>query len=180
MKYCALKYRLEKGKIIYPNGDIYEGEILFGMKHGFGKLIEIIGLNYIGNFMFDQKEGEGQIENPNCKCQFFGKFENDKKIGFGRRVSCRGEVVDGKYENDELNFGTIYYSNGDKYCGEIYGLRPHGKGELFLRGKNVFQQGTWIYGEKELNSKFTKSNLYDPEDDVMNSFRNGNSDAFGY
>lgn len=180
MKYCTLKYKLEKGKITYPNGDIYEGEILFGMKHGFGKLIETIGLNYIGDFMFDKKEGKGQIENVNCKCQFFGKFEKNKKQGFGRHVSCRGEVVDGEYENDKLNFGTIYYSNGDKYFGEIYGLSPHGKGELFLREKNVLEKGTWIHGKKESNSKFTRSDFYDPEEDIMNSFRNGNNDVFGY
>lgn len=182
MQSCILKYKKEKGKIVYSNGDIYEGELIFGMKHGYGKLIEFDGIIYSGEFMFDKKEGEGKTENTNCKCRFFGLFKDNEKAGFGRRISCLGDVIDGDYINDEITFGTIYFVNGNRYFGQIESLRANGEGEMYIRETKITETGIWNHGEKASVNKSNsrRMNLHDPEADVMNSFKNGTSDNFGY
>jgi hypothetical protein len=48
-----------QGTLNYVNGDIYVGEVNFGMKHGQGKLMYANGNMYEGEFKDDQKFGSG-------------------------------------------------------------------------------------------------------------------------
>jgi hypothetical protein len=171
---------VQNEEIHYPNGDYYRGDVLFGMKHGFGKLTVKDGLIYIGNFEFDKKEGQGRIEKPDCKCQFFGEFKNDLRVGFGRNITCKGEVLDGIYSTGIIRTGTIYYVNGDIYEGEIKHFRPEGKGNIYYAKTNKTKKGIWRNGEKVEKKTNWGKTLSDPESEVMNSFRNGNSDLIGY
>lgn len=54
-----------KVKINYNNGDVYEGGMKQGMKHGFGRLKDQDkGALYVGHFSEDAKEGEAKIMYP--------------------------------------------------------------------------------------------------------------------
>ena len=50
-----------KGKYTFTNGDIYEGDFMFGQRAGKGKFTWPIGDVYEGDFMGDQMHGEGKV-----------------------------------------------------------------------------------------------------------------------
>ena len=45
----------------FANGDIYEGEFMFGQRTGKGKFTWPIGDVYEGDFMGDQMHGKGKV-----------------------------------------------------------------------------------------------------------------------
>lgn len=52
---------IEKAKIIYPNGDIYYGETKGLKKHGVGTLYFANHTKFMGNFIDGKIEGEGKF-----------------------------------------------------------------------------------------------------------------------
>ena len=46
-----------EGIFKYKNGDVYRGEVEFGMKHGHGELLYRNGDCYTGSFVGDKREG---------------------------------------------------------------------------------------------------------------------------
>ena len=47
-------------KFRYPNGDVYEGEFLYNLRHGNGEYRFAIGDTYIGDWVDDRKCGVGR------------------------------------------------------------------------------------------------------------------------
>ena len=70
--------RHSKGKIIYPNGEIYEGDIFEGKRHGKGKLTLSDGTVIEGTWIYGSKMheytdedyenagGDARFDNTNC------------------------------------------------------------------------------------------------------------------
>ncbi len=48
-----------QGKMIWPNGDIYEGLFRNGKRHGLGKRINMDGSEYTGEYFEDKPHGQG-------------------------------------------------------------------------------------------------------------------------
>ena len=59
-------------------------------------------------------------------------------------MSAKGIVLKGEFKNDELsnNQGVLEYDNGDRYTGQIYKMKRHGKGTLILEKGGSFE-GQW-------------------------------------
>lgn len=58
--YCLTSHNkiLGQGRVIYPNGDYYEGEIFDGKANGKGKYVEG-GITYVGDFKDNLLHGDG-------------------------------------------------------------------------------------------------------------------------
>ena len=71
-----------KGTLYFSDGNIiYDGEWLDDKYEGNGKLFNINGEYYIGQFKNGLKHGKGKEYDKNGNIIYDGEFINDKKIG---------------------------------------------------------------------------------------------------
>lgn len=133
-------------KIKYDNGDVYEGEMLNGMKNGQGKMIYANGNIY---------EGEWQDD-----------FQN----GRGKMTYANGNVYEGEWKNFiDTQFKS--FINGITFEREIREIFPHGNGKMTYADGNIYE-GEWKNGKKNGYGKYIYMErvVYEGEwkDDKMN------------
>ena len=126
----------------FENGDIYKGELSFGIPNNHGKLEfvnEGIEYTYIGDFVNGVKQGKGNLSSKDNKFSYEGDWFNDKFEGFGTLFNLKekynGDFKEGKYHGE----GNLYKKNGDQYIGEFF------KG-FFKKGKINFNNGNSYEG----------------------------------
>ena len=121
----------------YENGDIYKGELSFGLPNKNGKL-EFINENveyiYVGEFANGVKQGKGNLSSKDNKYNYEGDWLNDKFEGFGtlfnQEEKYNGNFKEGKYHGE----GNLYKKNGEQYIGEF-------NNGIFVKGKIKFNNG---------------------------------------
>ena len=121
----------------YENGDIYKGELSFGLPNKNGKL-EFINENveyiYVGEFSNGVKQGKGNLSSKDNKYNYEGDWLNDKFEGFGtlfnQEEKYNGKFKEGKYHGE----GNLYKKNGEQYIGEF-------NNGIFVKGKIKFNNG---------------------------------------
>ena len=121
----------------YENGDIYKGELSFGLPNKNGKL-EFINENveyiYVGEFANGVKQGKGNLSSKDNKYNYEGDWLNDKFEGFGtlfnQEEKYNGKFKEGKYHGE----GNLYKKNGEQYIGEF-------NNGIFVKGKMKFNNG---------------------------------------
>lgn len=162
----------EKGKIIYgrlffPNGNIYKGQIKNSVPHGKGKVIfannEIYKGDFIdgemtgkGNFLFSDKtiycgeikkgffNGEGSMKWKNGT-EYHGNFKNSILYGKGKMFNDNNkEEYEGYFDKNEFHGNGIYkYQNDDIYEGNFeYGVK-NGKGIYKRKEDNIEFDVIW-------------------------------------
>jgi uncharacterized protein (TIGR02145 family) len=95
---------INKGKVIFQNGDIYEGEW-----SGFEK----------NDFYYWQINGQGKMIYKNGDI-YEGKFKNDELSGNGKMIYKNGNVYSGNWLGSKPNgFGNMIYSNGKVETGSF-------------------------------------------------------------
>lgn len=92
-----------KGKLIYPNGDIYkEGIFSDGNLHGIGKMIYENGDIYEGYFKHGSRDGQGiyKFHDGNI---YEGEYKDGLRDGFGKFIweSKNGDFYDGQWRQDK-------------------------------------------------------------------------------
>lgn len=120
-----------EGKISWPSGAIYEGELKSGQMDGFGTFIGSNGDSYSGSWKSNQKHGYGQKRYANGDLyegywkqnlqggqgRYIWKYSGDEYIGqwkkgkiSGRGVLKRvnGNIYDGVWERDSGGFWHVY------------------------------------------------------------------------
>ena len=78
--------------------------------------------------------------------------KNGKKEGVGKMIIITEKekiFFHGIWENDNINYGTIYYEDGSKYKGEIKDNKRNGKGEYNSITENYNYNGDWKNDKKE-------------------------------
>ena len=121
----------------YENGDIYKGELSFGLPNKKGKL-EFINENveyiYVGEFANGVKQGKCNLSSKDNKYNYEGDWLNDKFEGFGtlfnQEEKYNGKFKEGKYHGE----GNLYKKNGEQYIGEF-------NNGIFVKGKIKFNNG---------------------------------------
>jgi len=95
-------YNYTNGKMIYKNGDVYEGDWKFCNKHGNGKMIYKNGNIYEGHWNENKKDGKGKMTYSNGDIIYEGDWKND--------------YPDSKYNIDEkLTNKWLFTENIEKY-----------------------------------------------------------------
>lgn len=143
-------------KLTYSNGDIYEGETVYFLRHGSGTLTFAGGDRYEGEFVFDDMEGKGSYyylggdeytgefadnqksgqgtfkwapEADGSFDSYTGRYQNDARNGEGVYTYADGTIFQGSYVNDAKNGqGSLQFPNGDSYTGEFVNDYRTGKG----------------------------------------------------
>lgn len=88
-----------KGRITYPNGDIYDGLFEDRRRHGVGTfLLTNNGGKYEGAWQDGKKSGFGKEYNGSVNEYYEGYFVNNKKEGNGKMINKKGEVFEGDWK----------------------------------------------------------------------------------
>ena len=131
----------KKGIFYYNNGDYYEGELINGIREGFGYM----------------KLKNGTI--------YEGDFKNNKHDGYGKLTQIDGEVFSGKWKDGKIDGkGIRYHNNGDKYIGNYSNNLKEGYGKYFFSNGNIYE-GNWENGKANGLGKFifNDGNVYEGE-----------------
>ena len=70
--------RVQRTKF-YPDGTYYEGDLVSGLRHGYGKTIWSDGTTYIGEYKNDLEHGIGVVTMPNGK-KIKSRFYEGKQV----------------------------------------------------------------------------------------------------
>ena len=106
--------------INYPNGAVYSGDLLDGLKHG-----------------------EGTYNSPEDNVKYSGEWEDDARHGKGRSVTKMGSY-DGEWRYDQpCGTGRIDYNDGGIYVGDVMDdFIRHGQGR-YVAPDGLVYEGQW-------------------------------------
>ncbi|CAK9011761.1 unnamed protein product [Durusdinium trenchii] len=137
-----------KGKHTYQ-GEVYEGSWLWGQRHGKGVCIQTDGTKVIGSWKDGKLEGAVTIEGKTGGTLFEGEFKAGKRDGFGRQVFPNGDTYAGGWKDGIMHDrGVYHFANGD----HLEGIWHEGKyhGPAYFRGadgsvsRRVYQNGVLL------------------------------------
>lgn len=145
-------------KLNYSNGDKYEGEMVYFLRHGKGKMEYSGGDVYEGDFFFNDMHGEG-IYTYLSGDVYEGKFSLNKKNGKGvyqwaAQDDGTFDHYEGEYVDDmRCGEGTYVWADGTRYIGQFASDAKDGKGALY------FPDGAYYQGDF-VNDTRTGKGLY--------------------
>jgi hypothetical protein len=118
----SVQYGLFTGQGTFFNEEkqkVYQGQWLENKYHGFGKTFRLDdgSISYEGNFLRGLKHGQGKYIRKDGSVQYAGTSTNDRMTGTG----------------------TLFFSSGATYVGEIVEKIPHGFGVKTDKFGNVFK-----------------------------------------
>lgn len=148
------------GRIFYPNGDIYEGQIKDSKPNGKGKLKLINNEIYEGDFENGEKTGKGKIIFEDGTI-YEGNIENGKFKGNGKMIWTNGYEYNGEFDGPTLKGkGILKMPNGDIYEGDFDNNLFHGKGKYTFNKNGNEYEGDFQYGIKKGKGIYTCINEY--------------------
>ena len=129
----------------YKDNSIYKGEVINGVKEGYGELKFEDGTIYKGKFKNDKFNGKGEIIFSNGR-KYEGDFKNNKMNGEGIFTWEDGKKYIGKYnDNIKQGRGKLFWNDNKYYEGEWFNNKPHGYGVYYLNGKLL--KGKFRFGK---------------------------------
>lgn len=150
------------GNLFFIGGNVYKGDFSAGKRHGFGTLYSADGtVKYKGYWYKGTKDPDGVKFFSSYRAlgewifpegKYHGDLSVDKRHGNGvltynekdsnRRIKYIGQWKDGK----RCGWGTLYFSNGDRYEGEFKNDNYHGEGK-FIKKSGRYLMATWRNGK---------------------------------
>ena len=127
------------GSISWANGDVYEGEVLQGLRHGQGEFRWPSGQRYKGPWVQDQAQGKGTLRFANGNL-YEGTVDDGVPQGKGVMIYAGGEIFEGQFVAGVPDGRGVYnWPNGQRYEGPwVKGLAT-GKGKLRFANGNVYE-----------------------------------------
>lgn len=108
----------------YPTGDVYEGEFVNGLYHGYGIYTWTNGNRYEGMWKNNRREGEGTWtwgkQSSSTGDRYQGQWHEDKKHGHGKYFQANGDVYIGSFQNDQRHGCGIYQSVNGQTINVVY------------------------------------------------------------
>lgn len=99
-------------RLVYPTGDVYEGETLNNLYHGIGVYAWRNGDRYEGAWANNRREGRGiwiwGDESFSRGDRYSGEWHLDKKHGQGAYHQANGDVYEGEFKEDKRHGNGIY------------------------------------------------------------------------
>nr|XP_034194396.1 MORN repeat-containing protein 3-like [Osmia lignaria] len=138
-----------RGKELYSDGSMYEGDWLNNKRHGCGILSKILTKDntiryyYIGQWVNDKKHGFGHrwFEDGSY---YKGDFWKNKRQGYGYMWYCNGDYYEGDWKNDLYDgTGTLVTANGNRYVGQFVKGKKEGRGIFYHTVTGQEQHGFW-------------------------------------
>ncbi len=110
-----------EGKMVYIEGDIYDGEWKNGLRNGKGTYTWNSGAKYVGDFVDDVREGKGDFlgfvdSDGRYSGDYHGEFKNNQFEGEGTFEFTNGEKFVGVFKENQRWDGVQYDSNDEILC----------------------------------------------------------------
>jgi len=173
---CTKNKKDGRGRIVFRNGEKYEGSWKNDKKNGHGTQHYVNGMIYSGEWKNNVYNGKGILK-YNSKEKYDGTWKMGKKYGKGKYTYKNGAVYDGAWKNNKKNGygvfryangieykgnfvnnikqgkGSIIYKSGDKYTGGFKKAKQHGYG-VFTFVKGGSYAGNWVMGKRTGKGKY--------------------------
>ena len=174
------------GELYYKNGKKLEGKFENGSLNGYGRLINLFGINcYEGYFKDNQlldgkgkiikiedngdkiiyegdiknmkKDGKGIEKNKNYT--YLGSFKDDLRHGKGKIIFNEGEeYYEGEFTNGKMTgYGFYKWANNNTYKGQFLDGNLHGKGIFKWNDGNEYE-GDYVNNIKEGQGEYRCKN----------------------
>ncbi|CAD8171065.1 unnamed protein product [Paramecium octaurelia] len=147
----------------YQDGSKYNGYKFNGMRHGQGIFYYKDGGYYDGNWQFNHMHGYGTLYYSNGQPAYKGSWNQDKFQGYGvlynEMASQLNEPFnyqdfdhiedfwtkyEGEFNDDNKEGqGTLYLSNGEKFCGQFLKDYINGFGLFHTKNQKIVE-GRWV------------------------------------
>ena len=185
------------GKLIWPNGDAFEGTLVDGKREGRGTFVWSNGQRYEGDWQQDRPNGqgamwfsngdhyEGAIEagEPNGQGRlryasgdrYFGQVVKGLPFGPGVYTWLSGQSLAGDWVNGQpKGSGTMRFVSGDLYEGAVEQGRPNGRGRMLFLSQDTYT-GTYKDGRPDGEGTYTWKN----GDKYVGQWKDGMKDGHG-
>lgn len=134
-----------RGKYVWSDGCVYEGEWRRGMRHGNGTIQWSSGASYEGEFSGGYMHGTGTYIGSD-RITYKGRWRLSLKHGLGDQVFPNGDVFEGAWiQGTPEGPGKYTWANGNVFLGIMKGGTMSGKGTLTWTNGDTFE-GSWLNG----------------------------------
>ena len=134
------------GRITYSSGDWYEGYWTSDKYDGKGIYVWRDRGSYEGDFEAGKMQGQGKRLYPSGAV-YTGEFQDGRKHGSGKLVLANGDEYVGMWLEDCMHGQGMYtWANGGVYTGSFVRDRREGRGKLVL-GPEETHEGEWVAGK---------------------------------
>ncbi len=157
------------GKVIFREGNVYQGDWLSGLMHGKGEYKWKDGSQYVGDFKENEITGKGSFQWSNGS-SYEGEFVRGIRHGTGEMILATRQAYEGGWQNGKRHGeGTLYYdgeqktsyyrggwhagkrcgrgnivyATGNSYDGEWKDDKKHGMGKMLWGTSNEAYNGEW-------------------------------------
>lgn len=156
------------GRVTWANGDVYNGELQQGQRHGQGEFVWANGQRYRGDWVQDVPHGKGSMKFATGN-QYEGDIAQGEPHGDGRMVFASGDSFQGRFVKGKPNgTGTYRWTSGQTYEGPWSQDQPNGTGKLVYANGNRYE-GALAQGTPEGLGKLA----YASGDEYRGQFSNG-------
>lgn len=149
-----------KGKIVYSNGDVYEGGVDAYIRNGYGKYVSSKGHGYEGTWSNSLIHGFGTMKFRNGSvytgewkndyedghgtyiCDLYtyaGDFYKGKAHGVGIQTWTDGATYEGNFVDDNMNGQGTYTCKNYVYIGEFVDDLSEGFGKITWKNGNSYE-----------------------------------------
>lgn len=135
-----------QGKMVWDNGNVYEGNWKDGLINGQGKMVWNNGDLYEGNWKDGQYNGQGKVQWSNGDV-YEGEWQNGLYHGQGKLRWKDGNTYEGAFQNGSANgYGVMHWRTDNcSYAGEWVNWQMHGYG-TFTYADGTTRTGRWDNG----------------------------------
>ena len=104
----------EIGTFRWVSGNVYVGELKYGLKHGKGTFNWASGACYEGDWKYDKRNGVGMYKSANSDLWVYeGEFQDDRYNGRGTYRWPDGRVYEGMWKDDKQHgYGVVCSPDG--------------------------------------------------------------------
>jgi len=160
----------EKFKITYNNGDRFEGEMLNGIREGYGSYFYHVGDKYVGYWHNNKKHGTGALIYKEGNL-YVGLWRCGEKDGMGSIYLKTGEKYVGEFKNGKKHGrGYLYSYDGTKYVGFFHENKKHGRGLIYSKNDKMCRE-LWDSGILIENEKIDKKETSDNNHPIMSTMK---------
>ncbi|OYU46405.1 MAG: hypothetical protein CFE44_02285 [Burkholderiales bacterium PBB4] len=168
------------GKVTWPNGEVFDGNLVKGQRQGKGVFVWASGQRYEGDWVQDTPSGQGifQFANGNryegdvvagapqgkgrmqyaSGDDYRGQLRAGVPEGHGNYTWKNGQRFEGDWKSERPNGqGTLTFANGNLFEGSVVNGVPHGQGKLVFATGEVYS-GAVAQGEPEGQGSFVWPN----------------------
>lgn len=120
------------GKQVWKNGDYYEGEWKESKQHGWGRNVWDDGSVFVGTFKRDNKDGVGEYTWDDGT-RYLGEWKDNMMHGYGKYTWPDGRAYEGEWRAGLMQgYGVYSYADRKRYEGGWFQGKKHGVGNTIF------------------------------------------------